>query len=163
MLTNLKPNKYLTLAALLLTSMCAAPAFAKNAVPFHGSIQGAEVNSVQGTTLLVDGTGTGIATHLGRFSVTWEVTVDLLDSSATGSLHFIAANGDSLLTEFLGQGEPTETPGINRIVEVNTITGGTGRFATASGSFTLERLLDMTTGITSGSFAGIITPPGAAH
>ena len=160
---SLKPSMYLALAALLLTSVLPTSAAAKNQIPLHGSIQGAEVNTVQGTTLLVDGSGTGIATHLGRFSVTWEVTVNLLNGSAIGSLHLIAANGDSLFTEFLGQSNPTETPGITHIVEINTITGGTGRFTGAAGSFTLERLLDMTTGVTSGAFDGIITSVGAAH
>jgi len=107
---------------------------------------------------LVDGSGTGIATHLGRFTVTWEATVNLVDGSGIGSFHFIAANGGSIFTEDLGQAESTGTPGVIRIVEINTITGGTGRFASARGSFTLERLLDPT-GFTSGSFMGTIVIP----
>jgi hypothetical protein len=55
------------------------------------------------------------------------------------------------------------TPGVDRIVEINTITGGTGRFEGAKGPFTLERLLGVTTGFTSGSFQGTITSPGAAR
>ena len=94
--------------------------------------------------------------------MTWDLTVNLSDSSATGTFHFIAANGDSIFTEIVGQAEPTGTPGVNHIVEINTITGGTGRFAGATGSFTLERLIDLTTGVTSGSFKGTITSPGAA-
>jgi hypothetical protein len=38
----------------------------------------------------------------------------------------------------------------------------TGRFEGAAGSFTLERTLDLTTLLTSGSFEGTITVPGAA-
>jgi hypothetical protein len=116
---------------------------------------------------LVDGAGTGIATHLGRITATWAITVNLLDGSATGSFHFVAANGDSISTDLLGHGAPTETPRINHIVEINTITGGTGRFAGATGEFILERLVDLnpgpTNGNTSGSFNGKITSPGAAH
>jgi hypothetical protein len=110
----------------------------------------------------VDGSGTGIATHLGRFTVTWEVTVNLVDRSGVGSFHFIAANGDSIFTEIVGQAESTDTPGVSRIVEINTITGGTGRFAGATGSFILERLLDPT-GFTSGSFKGTIVLPGQGN
>jgi hypothetical protein len=46
------------------------------------------------------------------------------------------------------------------IVEVGTITEGTGRFAGATGTFTVERLVDLTTGISSGSFSGTISSPG---
>ena len=159
-----KSSIYLAMAAMFVTLALASPAAAKKQVPFHGSIQGVEIDVVQPpATLLVDGSGTGIATQLGRFTVTYEVTVDLSDGSGIGSLQFIAANGDSIFTELLGQGTPTGTPGINHIVEINTITGGTGRFAGATGSFTMERLVDLATGFTSGSFTGTITSPGAAQ
>jgi hypothetical protein len=150
-----------------LTAALAGPAAAaEKQVPFKGSIQGREIEVFQGPppgTLFVDGSGTGIATHLGQFTVTWKVTVDLSVGSGIGSYHFIAANGDSIFATVVGQGEPTDTPGVNRITEINTITGGTGRFSGAKGSFTLERLVDLTTGFTSGSFHGTITSPGAAH
>jgi hypothetical protein len=151
---------YLAMASMFVTLALASPAAAKNQVPFHGSILGAEVDHVQGTTLTGTGTGTGIATLLGRFTVTWEVTVNLVNGSAVGSFHFITANGDSISTTFHGQGDPTDTPGVNQIVEVNIITGGTGRFAGATGSFILERLIDLPTGFTSGSFIGTIGSPG---
>ena len=104
----------------------------------------------------VDTTGTGVATHLGLFTVTWEFTVNLLNGAGIGSAHFIAANGDSVFTESLGQGDPTETPDISRVVERHTITEGTGRFAGATGYFTLERLVNTATGDTAGSFNGTI-------
>jgi hypothetical protein len=168
MKTPTKVSIYLAMVAVCLTVALASPADAKKQVPFHGSIQGVEIDVVQPpATLLVDGSGTGIATHLGRFTVTWDVTVNLSPGpnfgSSSGSFQFIAANGDSIFTELLGQGTPTGTPGINHIVEINTITGGTGRFVGATGSFVLERLVDLMTGITSGSFNGTITSPGAAH
>jgi hypothetical protein len=164
--THQKPATSLALAALAVLAL-AGTAAAQKQVPFRGSIQGAEIDEVQGTTLLVDGSGTGNATHLGRFAVTWEFTVNLLDGSGIGSYHFIAANGDSIFTDVLGQGQPTGTPGVSRIVEMHTITGGTGRFAGATGSFILERLNtfvsligDQLTLTTSGSFNGTISSPG---
>ncbi|MEO8075347.1 MAG: hypothetical protein ABI818_03395 [Acidobacteriota bacterium] len=89
--------------------------------------------------------------------------MDTTDGSATGSSQFIAANGDRLYATIQGQGEPTDTPNLNRIVEINTIAGGTGRFAGAKGTFTVERLVDLGTGLTGGSFHGTITAPGPGH
>ena len=43
-----------------------------------------------------------------------------------------------------------------------TITGGTGRFEGATGSFTAERLYDTVAGTTTGSFQGTISSPGAS-
>ena len=54
-------------------------------------------------------------------------------------------------------------PDVFQDQEVHTITGGTGRFAGAQGSFTVKRLASGVTFLTSGSFQGTITPPGAAH
>jgi len=92
-------------------------------------------------TLLVDGSATGVGTHVGDFSLSYRATVNLADGTATGSTQLIAANGDSIFTTFVGTIEPTTTPGIASITEINTITGGTGRFAGAQGSFTVERLV----------------------
>ena len=155
MKTIIKNHIYLQVTAVLLTAALAGPAAAEQQVPFQGSVQAVESYDIQFPTMFVDTTGTGEATHLGRFTVTWEFTVNLLNGAGIGSAHFIAANGDSVFTESLGQGEPTSTPGINRVVETHTITGGTGRFAGATGSFILERLVD-TAGITAGSFNGTI-------
>ena len=159
-----KISIYAATAVIFLTVALSGTAAAKQEVPFHGSIQGVEIDVPLGgpppTSLSVKGTGTGIATHLGRFTATYEVDVDLSSGSGIGVLQFIAANGDRIFTTLVGQGTPTGTPGINLIVEVNTITGGTGRFTNAKGSFTVERLVDLTTGFTSGSFNGTISSPG---
>ncbi len=163
----MKASISLAVAAMLLTAALAVPAAAQNQVPFKGSIQGHEIITPQGgpppTTLIIDGSATGIATHVGQFSFTYQLTVDLANGTATGSARLIAANGDSVYTTIAGSSELTATPGVASITEINTITGGTGRFAGAQGSFTVERLVNLVTGFTSGSFHGTITSPGAAH
>jgi hypothetical protein len=148
----IKSTLGLQMTAMFLTAALAGPAAAEKEVPFKGSVEAVESYDIQFPTLFVDTTGTGVATHLGLFTVTWEFTVNLLNGAGIGSAHFIAANGDSVFTESLGQGDPTETPDISQVVETHTITGGTGRFAGAAGGFDLERLVNTATGDTAGSF-----------
>src|SRR5256885_995272 len=72
MTTIMKKSIYLPMAAILLTAALASPAVADDQlVPFSGSLQAqeTEVISTPGT-LLSDGSGGGIATQLGRFTVT---------------------------------------------------------------------------------------------
>jgi hypothetical protein len=105
--------------------------------------------------------GTGNATHLGKFALAIPHRVNRVTRTAIGSYHFTAANGDTLSADFTGQSMPTPTLGVIAIVETATITGGTGRFAGATGGFTSERLYDTLIGTTTGSFNGTISSLGA--
>ena len=158
----MKASISLAVAAMLLTVALAVPAAAQKQVPFKGSLQGQETDTPPGSGM-VDGSTTGIATLVGQFSFSYQLTVNLANGTSTGSARLIAANGDSVYTTIAGSSELTATPGVLSITEINTITGGTGRFAVAQGSFTVERLVNLATGFTSGSFHGTITSPGAAH
>ncbi len=127
-------------------------------LPFHGSFEAVERDVVVPPSLHVNGTGTGTATHLGRFTSTFMLTVTLSTGSATGSTRLIAANGDRLDATLVGQGTPTSEPNVVSIEEMATVTGGTGRFASATGAFTIRRILNQVTGVSSGSFDGTINP-----
>jgi hypothetical protein len=149
--------------ALLAVLALAGPAAAERQedqetqVPFKGVIEAVSDNEVHFPTMSVHLAGGGTATHLGRYTFTLEGTVDLRTRTGVGSAEFVAANGDSIYTTFVGQGVPTgRTPTENRVTETYTITGGTGRFDGAGGSFTMVRLLDTATEQTSGSFEGTI-------
>jgi hypothetical protein len=163
----MKARIYPALGAMFLTLALAAGAAAnlvcpeaQDGVPFHGTLQGAETDVVTFPTLSVDGSGTGNATHLGKFQASWLITVNIsIDPSpSTGSLEFIAADGSRLFTDVVGEGSGAP---LAHITECNTITGGTGRFAGASGAFAIHRVVDLATGDTSGSFGGtlVIHPP----
>ena len=128
----------------------------ENEVPFKGSLQAVETSVVQFPTLFVDASGSGNATHLGRFTVTYEIEVDIPTFHGVGSYHFVAANGDSIFTDVEGQGTEPTVDGVSFIVETHTITGGTGRFDGATGSFTVDRVINVFTGVSSGSFDGTI-------
>ena len=148
------------LAVISLIAVFTSPAVAREQVPFKGSLAMVQTGEVQGTTLIVNGSGTGNATHLGRYTMTFQEQVDLLVGGSVGTIRFIAANGDTVFAVFAGQGAPTADPNVLSLTEVATITGGTGRFADATGTFTLERLLNLTTGVSTGSFTGTISSPG---
>ena len=151
----------LLMAAMSLTMALALPAAAQQQVPFKGTFQGKD--AVDPPTITTSGTGLG--THMGEFSLTQETNLSTLN----GSAHWVAANGDSIETAFISLPDfSTEALGYITVTETHTITGGTGRFAGAQGSFILERthLVALSadgTHVTFGSFHGSITAPGAAH
>ncbi|MGE5374135.1 MAG: hypothetical protein ACM3XO_03690 [Bacteroidota bacterium] len=152
-----------SLMVLLLAVVVAGTAFAAPAADrqllLKGSIQSQETYSIDFPIMSVNATGSGTATQLGQFNVTYQVAVNLLTVSGPGSIQFVAANGDSLFGQGSGQASDTGTPGVFNVVETYTITGGTGRFAGASGSITLDRIVDTNTGVTSGTMSGAILLP----
>src|SRR5690349_760029 len=92
---------YVPMAAMLFTAALLVPAAAQTYVPFKGSIQGHEVDTPQGappTTLAANGSVTGNGTLVGRFSFTYQLTVNLANGTAIGTARLIAANGDSVYT-----------------------------------------------------------------
>jgi hypothetical protein len=140
-------------------------ALRREEVPFKGRLEGAVTSRTPLTPPLVSllTEGTGNATHLGRFTVEIAHVVNTFTRTVTGSYEFTAANGDTLIADVTGQFGPTaENPRVLLSVETATITGGTGRFAGATGSFTVERLLNLDTFLTTVSFEGTISSPGAS-
>jgi hypothetical protein len=176
MKTTTRSNIYLPMAALILTAAAlAVPTAAQTQVPsqvppFDGTFQGNDTLSREKpeancpTTVCTTGTGTG--TLLGQFSFTEELTINFANLTNTGSAHWKAANGDIIDTTVFGLAVPG--PDVFTIAEIHIITGGTGRFAGAQGSFCVFRKHIVAfspdgTHVTFGSFEGTITSPGAAH
>jgi len=123
--------------------------------PFKGTFSAVETSQLVFPILSVNREGTGTATYLGKYTEHATFQVNVLTLSGTGPATFTAANGDTLFTSGVGQATPI-SPTVVSIVEVYTITGGTGRFADATGTFTLVRTLDQTTGVSTGTFSGAI-------
>jgi hypothetical protein len=71
-----------------------------------------------------------------------------------------AANGDSILTCFLGINRGSCANGDLHVVDPFTIIGGTGRYAGARGSFTTDQCINLVTGETSGTISGTIVVRG---
>jgi hypothetical protein len=106
-------------------------------LPFKGTLQATETEDGAVHNLV----GTGVATHLGRFTLTSEFTVDSSALTASGTAEWTAANGDQIFTE--ANGEAVLAFPFLRATETHIITGGTGRFASASGGIFLARSLDL--------------------
>ena len=141
------------------TPQVAGSRSAPHQVPFKGTFQGSD--TVAPPTITTRTTGTG--TQMGQFSYTHVRTFP----APTGSARFVASNGDTIestsvvVSSVLG-------PLVRTNTENHTITGGTGRFSGAQGSFTVVRThvlapSDDGTHVTAGLFEGTITSPGAAH
>jgi hypothetical protein len=141
--------------------LVARPVAAAEQVPFNGSLEGLVTRSGTPPIISVNVTAAGTASYLGRFALGIPHSVNVVTRTATGDYLFVAANGDTLTATFTGASTPTEDPTVLAIVETATITGGSGRFAGATGTFTSERLYDTVTGTTVGSFDGTISSPGA--
>lgn len=120
-------------------------------LPFKGTYEGEETvpDETRPSNHHLEATGT--ATHLGRFTVKagW-----MLGAAGMGTSTWTAANGDSLNTSFTRSRIPPTT-----FTEVHTILGGDGRFAGASGEFTVVqiRALSILPSGNSATFDGRIT------
>jgi hypothetical protein len=148
MTTITKSRIYVSIAATILTAALAVPVAAQTSCPdsapgcFKGTFQGQDAHdtlATEATSVVIRTTAIGVGTRLGRFSLDREVTGNLLNFTAAGSAHWVAANGDLIYTTVFGQAELSDLPGgFLKVTETHTITGGTGRFAGAQGSFTVE-------------------------
>ena len=133
-------------------------------VPFKGSLEGLHVSRTPLDPPFVFDVFevTGQATQLGQFELVIEAVVDFGGRPVTGegTYTFTAANGDTLVADHIGS-SALVVPGLVLITEHAIIDPdrSTGRFAGATGEFTVERLADAATGVTgvtSGSFEGTI-------
>ena len=149
----------LLLLIVLASTVFAAPTASGQQLLFKGSLQAVETHVVTFPTFTLDATGSGNATQLGLYTMSFQGQVFIPTLSGTTSAILVAADGSSLYADGVGQGTATENPDFVSIVEMYTITGGTGRFAGASGSFTVERLIQRSTSISSGTISGTIVMP----
>ena len=123
--------------------------------PFKGKVNAVETGTIVGPTRFLVRDGGGTATQLGKYTEHITMQINLPTRHSMVAATFTAANGDTLTATVEGQATPA-SPGVLSIVEVYSITGGTGRFADATGSFTLHSTANQATGVSSGTFSGHI-------
>jgi hypothetical protein len=143
----------LVATAALLASVAVSATAAKT--PFKGKVNAVETGTIVGPTRFLVRDGGGTATHLGKYTEHITMQINLPTRHSMGAATFTAANGDTLTATVEGQATPA-SPGVLSIIEVYTIRGGTGRFAGATGTFTLASIANQATGVSSGTFSGAI-------
>ena len=148
------------LLLVLAGAVFAAPKSATEREDFKGTLQAVEVgNPIDFPIVHVVATGSGKASQLGKFTYSYTVDIHVINPAtleAVGTLYytFVAANGDKLYSVGDGYSAGPGNTNISRVVEQHVITGGTGRFAGATGKFTVDRLIS--NGSTSGRIDGVI-------
>lgn len=156
LLVKIRHPLFVGLVAAFAVSLISVAGSATGAeTPFKGTVNAVETGQVVFPIRSADRVGTGTATYLGRYTEHVVLQINLLTMASTGTATFTAANGDTLTTNVAGQATRID-PTTLSVVEVYTITGGTGRFADATGSFTLESTVDQPTGVSSGTLSGAI-------
>jgi hypothetical protein len=126
------------MAALTLLSL-AFPAMAGEQVPFEGVEVGADTaGPFDFPFASILDTSEGEATHLGHFTKTGIIRIDVTSETGigavTGTFTLTAANGDVLFLTGAGDAPPPSEHPVT-LFHV-TVMGGTGRFEGATGSWT---------------------------
>ena len=124
------------LTVLVISIAATAPISGANSVPFKGSWSGVTVSADLATFPVVQivADGDGQLTHLGRYFMTSPHTTDVTTGETIGDQIFTAANGDTLTAFCAGFALPDATGIVTGGLDCN-ITGGTGRFEDATGTY----------------------------
>jgi hypothetical protein len=130
------------MSLLALAVVAPAAALAKADRPLKG--RGSGTTTFDFGIVPIPGTAEGTArfSHLGKSTYSSEYTITFSSATAftiAGTQTIVAANGDMLFATFTGTGNLDGPFGAGQSAEntlVSTISGGTGRFADASGTVT---------------------------
>jgi hypothetical protein len=126
-------------------------ALAREMVPFNGTVSGYVESQVpvDECTVHTHVANFGNANQLGAFTGTAEFYPNFCEDppniTYTGTFDWFAANGDEISGTFEGYLTDPDMDGVYDNHETAEVTGGTGRFANATGHFELGGQLDFTT------------------
>ncbi len=159
-------RRFALLLIVLATLALPIQALASSQVPFKGSDTGhfdlvQNVCGPNSSWHQVHITGTGTASQLGKYA--YEAT-ECFDGTLFyyGAFTMKAANGDTLVGNYSGTVGPTDDPNVATYDQDARVTGGTGRFAAARGTFHVSGLANLKTGDYSQKLAGTVSSPRAA-
>ena len=122
--------KNFTASVLTVLALFAVMAQANSSLtPLKGKGRGAILNMTPGPAgIEINASGSGEATHLGRYTRTEHLVLDPSALTISGTIIFTAANGDELWCDLTGG-----FTGPNTLSGTYFFTGGTGRFENAEG------------------------------
>jgi hypothetical protein len=156
--------------AIFLTVAFVGSAVEAGVIRINGTIAGSEIDTPfpdPAEGFYVNAISTSTDTQLGPFTLFETVPVPFvflgMPPGNTGASRLIvgdAANGDSILTCLIGNTPGSCANGDFHVVETDTIIGGTGRYAGARGSFTMDYCVNLATGEHSGTISGTIVVRG---
>ena len=167
-MNNIKRISLMT--AIFLTVALVSSAAEARVIRIDGTFAGSEIgapfpNPAEGS--YANGSATSSDTALGPFTMFYSLVVDFAflgtPPGAPGASQMVvgdAANGDSILTCFFGNNAGLCDNGDLHVGSTHTIIGGTGRYAGARGSLTLDGCSNLATGETSGTISGTIVVRG---
>lgn len=134
------------------------------AVPIKGSFAGYSTFTFNFPIIHASFAGVGQMSHLGRTTYQGELDILIGPQTATGTITFTAANGDTLTATISGIAPAPDPQGMGESDLTDTITGGTGRFAGATGSFLVHNISQLTgpnSTFELSSLTGTISPVGS--
>lgn len=137
-------------------------AFGADEVPFRGSDQGGFQlpGACPGGNLeRVVINGTGHATQLGAYTYAATECFDPVSGSFAGSSTLMAANGNEITGTYEGRVSVTADPDVIAYEEELEVTGGTGRFAGATGTLQVAGLANLLTLEYSQTLTGTLSRP----
>jgi hypothetical protein len=150
------------LGTLLVLVVLVLPTYAAagDQLPLNGSESGTFqiLGSCESSGIVVDVTGTGHATQVGKYSVHYRECFFPATGAVTGgSFTLTAANGDTLFGTYAGQAVPTGDANVISFDDPGVITGGTGRFAGASGIANTAGIANLATGEYTSAISGSVS------
>ena len=107
--------------------------------------------------IALDVTGTGHGTQVGEYTIHYRECFSPVTGAVTaGFFTLTTVSGDTLYGTYGGQASPTGDPSVLAYDDPGVITGGTGRFAGASGIAHATGLANLATGGYTGTISGSV-------
>lgn len=169
------PRVALAAVTVLVPIIVAVPAYAvapsdPTLVAFHGTGTGTLSFVVIPPNRFATASGSGHATHLGRFDIAINITANLmpvaipncptLGNNELNTTTFTSANGDAITVAGTGATCPT-SPTTAVSMDTLQVVSGTGRFEGASGSIVVHGAINRTTLTFSVTYEGTLSTPGS--